>query len=399
MKLYNRIMLGEGGRYVKDCLDNNYIGVNFLKDIDLSNIPHTDESVWKQNLVAKYLESHPDKTSATARMAIGFMWTVCYGLKTGDVVLAPDGEGGYYVAEITGSYFYAQGKELSHRRTVKWLNVIIQRSSMSQKLQNSTGSIGTCCNISKYADELQQLINGSTPIKIINDSLKVENFKERSLHRLLSNYLFSNNILCKTIFHETSSKAYQAQKWVHPDMVGVRFNEFQEQATRALLKASETKEYVALYSYELKRTIENDHQLKEYFFQALSNSSWANYGYLVAFEINEDVMEEMERLNRAFGIGVIKLSPYTDDTKELFPARKNELDYYTIDKLCRINNDFKSFITKATKVLNAQTEVLEDVKMDYKNSVTEAFLRRKRFLNIVMKIISRVKLYEYKIVV
>lgn len=120
-------------------------------------------------------------------------------------------------------------------------------------------------------------------------------------------------------------------------MVGVRFNEFQEQATRALLKASETKEYVALYSYELKRTIENDHQLKEYFFQALSNSSWANYGYLVAFEINEDVMEEMERLNRAFGIGVIKLSPYTDDTKELFPARKNELDYYTIDKLCRIN--------------------------------------------------------------
>lgn len=392
-------MLGEGGRYVKDCLDNNYIGVNFLKDIDLSNIPHTDESVWKQNLVAKYLESHPDKTSATARMAIGFMWTVCYGLKTGDVVLAPDGEGGYYVAEITGSYFYAQGKELSHRRTVKWLNVIIQRSSMSQKLQNSTGSIGTCCNISKYADELQQLINGSTPIKIINDSLKVENFKERSLHRLLSNYLFSNNILCKTIFHETSSKAYQAQKWVHPDMVGVRFNEFQEQATRALLKASETKEYVALYSYELKRTIENDHQLKEYFFQALSNSSWANYGYLVAFEINEDVMEEMERLNRAFGIGVIKLSPYTDDTKELFPARKNELDYYTIDKLCRINNDFKSFITKATKVLNAQTEVLEDVKMDYKNSVTEAFLRRKRFLNIVMKIISRVKLYEYKIVV
>lgn len=399
MKLYNRIMLGEGGRYVKDCLDNNYIGVNFLKDIDLSNIPHTDESVWKQNLVAKYLESHPDKTSATARMAIGFMWTVCYGLKTGDVVLAPNGEGGYYVAEITGSYFYAQGKELSHRRTVKWLNVIIQRSSMSQKLQNSTGSIGTCCNISKYADELQQLINGSTPIKIINDSLKVENFKERSLHRLLSNYLFSNNILCKTIFHETSSKAYQAQKWVHPDMVGVRFNEFQEQATRALLKASETKEYVALYSYELKRTIENDHQLKEYFFQALSNSSWANYGYLVAFEINEDVMEEMERLNRAFGIGVIKLSPYTDDTKELFPARKNELDYYTIDKLCRINNDFKSFITKATKVLNAQIEVLEDVKMDYKNSVTEAFLRRKRFLNIVMKIISRVKLYEYKIVV
>ena len=196
------------------------------------------------------------------------------------------------------------------------------------------------------------------PIPVI----KVEQYKERSLHKLLATYLLKRNILSKTIFHESSSRADQAQKWVHPDMVGVEFNEFHESATRSLLKAAESKEYMDLYSYELKRTIENDHQLKEYFFQALSNSSWANYGYLVAFEINEDIMEEMERLNRSFGIGVIKLSPYQDDTTILFPAPTNELDYYTIDKLCRINQDFKDFITKTTKVIIAQTDVLEDVK-------------------------------------
>jgi hypothetical protein len=67
----------------------------------------------------------------------------------------------------------------------------------------------------------------------------------------------------------------------------------------------------------------------------LSNSSWANFGYLVAFEINDDLMEEMERLNRSFGIGIIRLSAYSDDTTVLFPARKNELDYYMVDKLCR----------------------------------------------------------------
>ena len=38
---------------------------------------------------------------------------------------------------------------------------------------------------------------------------------------------------------------------------------------------------------------------------ALSNSSWANYGYLVTFEINEDLDEEMKLLNNAFGIGII----------------------------------------------------------------------------------------------
>ena len=280
-------MLGEGGKYIQDCLEHNYIGVNFIKEVDLTSYPHHDENGWRQHMIANYLECNPEKSMGTARTSIGFLWTVCYGLKTGDIVLAPNGEGGYCVAEITGNYHYAPNQALPHRRQVQWLNITIPRQSMSKSLQNSTGSIGTCC---------------------------------------------------------------------------VEFHEFQETATRSLLKAAETKEYIALHSYELKRTIENDHQLKEYFFQALSNSSWANYGYLVAFEINEDLMEEIARLNRAFGIGIIQLTPYADATKELFPARRNELDYYTIDKLCRINADYKSFIDKATRVLNAQKEFIEDVK-------------------------------------
>ena len=362
MKQYNRIMLGEGGKYLKDCLDNNYIGANFLRNIDLSAVSNEDEDSWRQRLVAQYLKLNPDKSVGTARTSVGFLWTICYGLKAGDIILASNGQGGYCVAEIVGEYHYAQGKDLPHRRSVRWLDIVIPRRSMSQKLQNSTGSIGTCCNITKYAEELEKLISGAVPSVPAVLQENAETYKERSLHRLLSNYLLSRGILSKTIFHESSSKADQAQKWVHPDMVGVKYNEFQESATRSLLKAADIKQYVELYSFELKRAITNDHQLKEYFFQALSNSSWANYGYLAALEISDDLMEEMERLNRAFGIGIIQLSPYEDATKELFPAKGNELDYYNIDKLCRINRDFRNFITKATKVLNAQSEVLEDVK-------------------------------------
>lgn len=379
MKQYNRIMLGEGGKYIKNCLENDYIGANFIKDVCLSSVSHTDENDWRQRLVKRYLGINPDKSIGTARNSIGFLWTICYGLKKGDIVLAPNGEGGYCVAEIMGDYYYAPNQDLPHCRKVKWYNVIIPRRSMSQKLQNSTGSIGTYCNITKYSEELEQLIVSTAP-SVATTMHKKEAYKERSLHRLLSNYLINNNILSKTIFHESSNRVDQAQKWVYPDMVGVEYNEFQESATRSLLKAAETKEYIALYSYELKRTIENDHQLKEYYFQALSNSSWANYGYLVAFEISEDVMEEMARLNRAFGIGVIKLSPYSDDTKELFPARRNELDYYTIDKLCRINPDFRSFVIKATKVLNAQTEVLEDVRSGLQKYCDKGFSSQEEVL-------------------
>lgn len=362
MKQYNRIMLGEHGKFTKDCLEGNFIGTGFLKNHNLSNTAFNKEPEWRQTLVQQYLKDNPDKSIGTARTSIGFLWTICFGLKIGDIILASNGEGSYHVGEISGNYYYVANEDLPHRRAVNWLNITIPRQTMSKNLQHSTGSIGTCCNITKYSEELESLIHGYIQDEqhISFSSPKVP-YKERSLHRLLSNWLLGESILSKTIFHEETKKD-KAQKWVHPDMIGVKFNEFQESATRSLLKTAETKEYISLYSYELKRSIENDHQLKEYFFQTLSNSSWANYGYLVAFEIKEDVMEEMERLNRSFGIGVIQLSPYDNTTTILYPARKNELDYYAIDKLCRINPGFKNFIVRTNKVLNAQSDVLKEVK-------------------------------------
>ena len=301
----------------------------------------------------------------TARNSVGFLWTVSFGLQKDDIVLASNGEGGYNVGVIDGDYYYQPTGNLPHRRSVKWLDKLIPRKDMSQKLQNSTGSIGTCCNITKYAAEIENLLDSqaqpvSTPQQT---NASKDTYKERDLHRLLSNYLSSQrNILSKTIFHETSKKSDQNQKWIHPDMVGVSFSEFQDKATVVLMKAADIKQYVDLYSFELKCSIQNDHELKEAFFQALSNSSWANYGYLVAFEIKDDLLEEMERLNRAFGIGIISLSPYSTDTRILFAARKNEVDYFTIDKLCRINEDFKRFMERTARVLNAHPEMLEDVK-------------------------------------
>ena len=365
MKQYNRIMLGEHGKYLQKCLDGKYIGTDFLKDVDLSTTDTSDEIAWRKQMIDKYLEAHPDRSVGTARNSVGFLWTVSFGLQKDDIVLASNGEGGYNVGVIDGDYYYQPTGNLPHRRSVKWLDKLIPRKDMSQKLQNSTGSIGTCCNITKYAAEIENLLDSqaqpvSTPQQT-NASKDI--YKERDLHRLLSNYLSSQrNIRSKTIFHETSKKYDQNQKWIHNDMVGVSFSEFQDKATVVLMKAADIKQYVDLYSFELKCSIQNDHELKEAFFQALSNSSWANYGYLVAFEIKDDLLEEMERLNRAFGIGIISLSPYSTDTRILFAARKNEVDYFTIDKLCRINEDFKRFMERTARVLNAHPEMLEDVK-------------------------------------
>lgn len=364
MKQYNRIMLGEHGKYIADCLAGGFIGAAFLKDIDFSIRSHADEKQWRLKVTEDYLHVNPDKSVQAARTAAGFLWTICYGLKNGDIVLAPNGNGGYQVGSIEGDYYFQQGAVLPHRRHVQWMPIVIPRNTMSQKLQNSAGSIGTCCNLTKYAQEIESLINGTVPTIVSEPPLHKQQYTEQSLHKLLADYLLNSSkiIHTKTIVHTSSRKTDSAQKWVHPDMIGVAFQDFSSETTKGLLKATEAKNYMSLFSYELKRTIKSDYELKECFFQALSNSSWANYGYLVAFEISDDLLEEMERLNRAFGIGIIKLGAYTDDTEVLYPARKNELDYHTIDKLCSINDGFKDFINRTIHVINAKNDTVEFIK-------------------------------------
>lgn len=169
-------------------------------------------------------------------------------------------------------------------------------------------------------------------------------FHERDLHPLLVAYLERRGIFSKTIYHERSSQGDKGQTWIHPDIVGVKFATFKKNSTKDFLRSNNVEESYDIYSYELKIKIDTDNNLKKYFFQALSNSNWANYGYLVALEINPDRLEELERLSNMFGIGVIQLSPNISKTKILFPSTKRKINFKSIDKLSDINSDFEQFI-------------------------------------------------------
>lgn len=190
-------------------------------------------------------------------------------------------------------------------------------------------------------------------------------YMERDLHPLMANYLWSKGIYPKTIYQERSTRADQAQKWVHPDIVGVEFVELTKTSANSLMKAINAESAMSISSYELKREINSDYSLKQYYFQALSNSSWANYGYLVAKEINPELMDEIERLNQAFGIGVIQLGSLPEKTKVLFAAKQKSLDYRTIDKLCNINRDFEEFITFIRNIVTAEDRYLSATKESF----------------------------------
>lgn len=179
-------------------------------------------------------------------------------------------------------------------------------------------------------------------------------YNERDLHKLLSSYLKNTGIYSKTIFHEESKSGIDSnQIWTHPDMVGIRFLKLQTKESQNFLKAINRVDTFKLSSYEIKKEINSDSELKKAFFQAVSNSSWANYGYLVAFEFSDSLIEEIERLNQAFGIGVIELNSNPYQSRILFQPTYRDLDFKTIDKLCKMNDKFKSFIVHTEKLMTA----------------------------------------------
>ncbi len=192
----------------------------------------------------------------------------------------------------------------------------------------------------------------STPILLPPIQESVSLFKERDLHILLSTFVKSSpyfKCYTKTIYHEKSSKAKKGKnEWLHPDIVGVYypFNDYSKE-TLKLYNVTDANPY-KLFSFELKIKIDYT-TLREYYFQAVSNSSWANEGYLAALEIEDDVelFEELKRLNSSFGIGIIKLNPTNISQSEIILSSSinNQLDFNTIDRLVIENPDFKEFIS------------------------------------------------------
>lgn len=186
---------------------------------------------------------------------------------------------------------------------------------------------------------------------------KKTSYDERDLHKLLTYYVYTyNSIYTKTIFHETSKKKTFSQ-WQHPDLVGVYFPMEQWETEVFDIVKYTGNQPVKIFSYELKKELDFSN-LRESYFQAVSNSSWANEGYLVAAVIDqsEDFIIEIKRLANSFGIGLIQLNVSNpDDSEVIIPAKqKDVLDIEMINKIAQINPDFKEFITRIKIDLNSK---------------------------------------------
>ena len=216
---------------------------------------------------------------------------------------------------------------------------------------------------------------------------KIENltsYNERDLHPILVYFLNKSdyfNAHSKTIYHEVSIKAKKGKnKWDHPDIVAFTMPYLGYGVVREVAKHSGYNLFKT-YSFELKKEI-NWSNYKEFYFQAVSNSSWAHEGYLVIADvknIDKEFLQELNRLSNSYGIGVLHLNISEPlQSKILVDSKvKNELDFQTMKKISDDNTDFKDFLSSLNDSVSRDKVI---------NSGFDSVLNEEQIISLTSKI-------------
>ncbi len=196
----------------------------------------------------------------------------------------------------------------------------------------------------------ESLVESDEDNNIVEPSLKGEkSLTEHDLYPILIDYLKSElKLYCQRINEKRSknSRGSGGNQWLHPDIVAMQpIDKEWNELVRSCVKQG-AGQSVRLWSFEVKKELSGANVRKS-FFQAVSNSSWANEGYLVAISISDsNVEQELRMLSSLHGIGVILLNLENPSESEMvLPSKpRPEVDWQSVNRILVENADFKDYI-------------------------------------------------------
>lgn len=176
-----------------------------------------------------------------------------------------------------------------------------------------------------------------------------KSLSEHALYPLLCRFLHvEQGLYPKRIDEKRSINRHgpNGNKWLYPDLVALEdIGAEWDREIRACVQQAGAQR-ARLWSFEVKLLV-NRSNVREVWFQAVSNSSWANFGYLVAADIQESAMKELRLLAASYGIGLIRLNAEDPSESEiLIPARERpDIDWDACNRLAVENADFRDFVS------------------------------------------------------
>lgn len=182
----------------------------------------------------------------------------------------------------------------------------------------------------------------------VDTPLTTPGLSDHDLYPLLIEFLHKEHgLYCQRIDERKSKNVHGSggNHWLHPDIVALEpLDMGWEDVVRSCVRSSSDSS-VRLWSFEVKKHLTKGNVRKS-FFQAVSNSSWANFGYLVATGLNSDVEGELQMLASLHGIGVLLLNTESlFDSQILIPAReRTSVDWQSANRIVAENSDFHHYI-------------------------------------------------------
>lgn len=174
---------------------------------------------------------------------------------------------------------------------------------------------------------------------------------ERDLYPMLIDFVSSEAGASAFRINEATAsnrRGLGGNKWLYPDIVAIESltSGMNKEVVGALQHSGERR--ARLWSFEVKRLL-NRSNVREAYFQAVSNSSWASFGYLAAAEIEgADTLREIQMLYAVHGIGLIEIDMESPTESIIrIPAReKLSVEWSMCSRLADENRDFASFMKK-----------------------------------------------------
>ena len=179
-------MLGSGGKHLDECVEGDFIGIDYGIREDLSKYIKGDYKTFREKVSELLLEHDPSRSKIGIALRASIMWKFCKEIKNDDIVFSFNNKEKreYIIGQVSGDYCYKEGGVLPHRRPVKWFPQRIPKDSLSTELIRSSGARLTLINITKYIDELNSFIQ--------NGEIKVDTSTVFALEKHLEDFLVNN---------------------------------------------------------------------------------------------------------------------------------------------------------------------------------------------------------------
>lgn len=171
---------------------------------------------------------------------------------------------------------------------------------------------------------------------------------EHDLYPLLITYLSEDlGLFCRRIDERKSRNTHGSggNHWLHPDIVALEtLDQGWNDVVRTCVRSGNDT-FVRLWSFEVKKQL-NKGNVRKSFFQAVSNSSWANFAYLVTTGVDPAVESELQMLCGLHGVGILLLDTQSlFDSQILIPAReRTNIDWLSVNRITEENRDFEAYI-------------------------------------------------------